>query len=387
MREFDFIKTAIGTKTTWTESLNESDWKSLYDFCARQTLIGIGFSALEKLHAQGYDCPRDLWVDWMSNEMAIRQENTMMNELCTAFTEEFSNDGFDTIILKGQSNLPNYPEHLRMLRQSGDIDIWVVPNDKCQLGIKNGKPDKIKSVTEYLVAHGVDIRRIRYNHLDLTVINNVVLEAHFRVGFFAPPYRNRRLQKWFSQQFQPGVKNRISMGFSTLTPSANLMHLLTHMFIHYIGGNGVGFRQLLDIYYAVIRQYDELQANSIDANKNGNLLTNKDFYETARYLGMGKFLCAVMWTLHEVFGLDEKYYICTPNEKEGQKLLNDILLSGNFGQYDTRGKRLKEIGVVGKYIWKLKRIFSFITNYPEDALWEPYFRIYHYLWRKKHSKL
>ena len=33
----------------------------------------------------------------------------------------------------------------------------------------------------------------------------------------------------------------------------------------------------------------------------------------------------------------EPWMICEPNEKEGKKLLEEIMEGGNFGQYDTRG--------------------------------------------------
>ena len=100
-----------------------------------------------------------------------------------------------------------------------------------------------------------------------------------------------------------------------------------------------------------------------------------------RSFGMAKFAGAVMYVLHEVFAIPTNYYICEPNEKEGRKLLEEIMKGGNFGQYDERGKEFKNGGMVKHGVWKLKRVMRLVRSYPEEALWEPVFRAYHLGWR------
>ena len=75
------------------------------------------------------------------------------------------------------------------------------------------------------------------------------------------------------------------------------------------------------------------------------------------------------------------WMICEPNEKEGKKLLAEIMQGGNFGQYDTRDVSLKKGGMIKHGVWKLKRVMRLVSSYPEEALWEPVFRVYHLLWR------
>ena len=38
----------------------------------------------------------------------------------------------------------------------------------------------------------------------------------------------------------------------------------------------------------------------------------------------------------------EPWLLCEPNEREGRKLLEEIMKGGNFGQYDTRDAALKK---------------------------------------------
>ena len=78
------------------------------------------------------------------------------------------------------------------------------------------------------------------------------------------------------------------------------------------------------------------------------------------------------------------WMICEPNEREGRKLLEEIMKGGNFGQYDTRDAALKKGGMVKHGVWKLKRVLRLVRSYPEEALWEPVFRVYHLFWRMIH---
>ena len=114
------------------------------------------------------------------------------------------------------------------------------------------------------------------------------------------------------------------------------------------------------------------------------VLSKEEVIAVIRSFGMAKFAGAVMFVLHEVFAISSHYYICAPNEKEGKKLLEEIMKGGNFGQYDERGKELKKGGMVKHGLWKLKRMMQLISCYPEEALWEPVFRVWHLGWRLQH---
>ena len=121
-----------------------------------------------------------------------------------------------------------------------------------------------------------------------------------------------------------------------------------------------------------------------------------------RSFGMGKFTAAVMYVLHEAFENEkcrmkkqrsaaegkaneecqcQPWMICEPNEVEGKKLLAEIMQGGNFGQYDTRNAALKKGGMMKHGLWKLKRVMRLVRSYPEEALWEPVFRVWHLVWR------
>lgn len=150
-------------------------------------------------------------------------------------------------------------------------------------------------------------------------------------------------------------------------------------------------RQLMDYYFTLKAWHNDcmekkdLQSQGMWTEGLGvPVMSKEEVMRVLRSFGMGKFTAAVMWVLHEVFGMPTHYYICEPDVKEGRKLLTEILLSGNFGQYDERGKDMKNGGVVPHALWKLKRMMRLVGSYPEEALCEPFFRGYHFLWRMLH---
>ena len=79
---FDFIQIAIGNRKSLSATINDSDWLWLFEFCKKQALIGVGFTAVEKLHALGVVCPATLRMQWMALALQIEKRNALLNEQC-----------------------------------------------------------------------------------------------------------------------------------------------------------------------------------------------------------------------------------------------------------------------------------------------------------------
>ena len=108
--------------------------------------------------------------------------------------------------------------------------------------------------------------------------------------------------------------------------------------------------------------------------------SNEEIMHTLSRFGMKKFASAVMYVLQTVFAMPDVYLLCPPKEKEGKFLLNEIMQAGNFGKYD---ERIKHGGTQFSHaIEKTKHNIRLLTHYPEEVLWEPFFRVYHWVWRK-----
>ena len=460
--EFEFIQVAMGLRERLSAVPSVHEWQVLFEFCKRQSLLGVGFAAVEKLHEVGVECPADIRLKWYGYALKIERMNEKLNMQCGEITKRYEHDGLRCCILKGQGNLLNYPESLRMRRTPGDIDLWCI-TPPSGLSMPNASLRDytnyhgINAVMEYVRMQyrlqGIDANpKACYHHIDAPDMDGVKVEVHYRPAFLRSPLRNWRMQRWFEHHADECMKNKTHLGFSMMTSSVNVVYHMCHLYTHVFEG-GVGLRQLMDYYFALrvwhndVMECKDLQSQGMWSEGLGTpVMSKEEVMEVIRSFGMGKFAGAVMFVINEVFGggnenekgqrrtrretdgcpqadfvgesessefkqnlngcpqadggggrklkrinreLKENNFapwmICEPNEKEGKKLLDEIMKGGNFGQYDTRDAALKKGGMMMHGVWKLKRVMRLVRSYPEEALWEPVFRVWHLGWRTIHN--
>ena len=410
---FELIQVAAGNQSALSSVPTQDEWQQLYGLLSKHTLLGIGYVAIQKLPQEQWP-PKMLVLKWTSVATAISHQNKTLNEECKSLCQEFRHDGVASVVIKGQSNLENYPEELRWYRTPGDIDLWCQARNGVEIGeMVNGEVGKsefhgIAGVIEYCKQYercrGRDIpwHRVLYYHCELKSDNGIAIEPHYRISYLHSPVRNHRLQKWFKNQFDVCLQNKCQLGFPVLTSSVNVVYQLVHLYRHVFEG-GVGLRQLMDYYFALrvwhndVMECKDLQTQGMWSEGRGTpVMSAQEVMAVLRSFGMKKFASAVMYVLQEVFAIpkrqlitderllitDGPWLLCEPNEKEGKRLLAEIMKGGNFGQYDERGKELKNGGMIKHGLWKLKRVMRLVRSYPEEALWEPVFRVWHLGWRK-----
>ena len=396
--EFEFIQVAMGLRERLSTIPSVHEWQTLFEFCKRQSLLGVGFAAVEKMHKVGVECPADIRLKWYGYALKIERMNEKLNMQCDEISKRYKHDGLQCCILKGQGNLLNYPEILRMRRTPGDIDLWCI-TPPSGLSMPNASLRDftnyhgINAVMEYVRMQyrlqGIDANpKACYHHIDAPSMDGTKVEVHYRPAFLRSPLRNWRMQRWFEHHADECMKNKTHLGFSMMTSSVNVVYQMCHLYTHIFEG-GIGLRQLMDYYFALrvwhndVEEKKELESRGMLIEGRGSaVMSPSQVMSVFRSFGMAKFASAVMSVLHEVFAMPTHYYICEPNEKEGKRLLEEIMKGGNFGQYDTRDAALKKGGMVKHGVWKLKRVMRLVRSYPEEALWEPVFRVWHVGWRK-----
>ena len=370
--------------------------------------------AIQKLPREQWP-PANVTLTLTAYATQIKAKNVELNEECHEVLKRINHDGIEAVVIKGQSNWEHYPEGLREYRCAGDIDLWtkLINDSGIPIAVQQGDSVEyeyykgVRGIIEYARL----LRRLRgdksqfkplYYHVEYHTGKGTEVEMHYRPSFLCSPIRNMRMQRWFKEQFDVCLKNNCQLGFPVLTSSVNVVYQLVHLYRHVFEG-GIGLRQLMDYYFALkvwhndVMECQDLQSQGMWSEGLGiPVMSAQEVMAVLRSFGMGKFAGAVMYVLQEVFAMpkqlsmnDERsrmkdcpWLLCEPNEVEGKKLLAEIMQGGNFGQYDERGKELKNGGMIKHGLWKLKRVMRLVSSYPEEALWEPVFRVWHLGWRK-----
>jgi hypothetical protein len=371
---FDFLRFCIGSAKDIPDSLKEVDWKELYAIAKKQALLGVLFYGIKRLPKE-LAPEQKLLMQWMVMAEQIRKQNIRLFLDSVKVCNNFENEGFANCILKGQGNALLYPDPY--MRTPGDIDIYLAGGRKRVMQYINKVcPNQV----------------MRYHHVDFPVMKTAI-EVHFTPSYMFFPIHNSRMQKWFKEVMDLQCSNVVTLpdGYGEITvptTSFNVIYILSHLYRH-IFTEGIGLRQLLDYYFVLVKWHTDL-TNLTDSNKSLPQMTqiNTDL-DTLRhelkYLGLWKFAQAVMYVLHEVFGLSEDRMIAPMDEKEGRFLLDEIMRGGNFGQYDDRmGSKVGE-SKIHRYFRMNLRNLRFVKHYPTEALSEPLFRTWFAVWKNIHG--
>lgn len=359
---FDFLRFCIGATTEGIpESVKDADWGVLYGIAKKQALIGVLFHGIQQLPKE-LAPDGDLLMTWMGMAQRIKQQNMRLFMDSVKVCKNFKNVGFRNCILKGQSNALLYPDPY--MRIPGDIDIYL-----------NGGRKRIMEYVGKVCPNQV----MRYHHMDFPVMKTPI-EVHFTPSYLFCPWHNRRMQKWFGKVMDLQCSNVVTLpdGYGEITIptlSFNVIYILSHLYRH-VFTEGIGLRQLLDYYFVIVTWHTNLTLT--DLKSTDLAMLQRDL----KWLGLWKFAGAVMYVLHEVFGLEEEKMIAPINEKEGAFLLDEIVRGGNFGQYDDRlGDKTGE-GKVHRYFRMTLRNMRFVKHYPSEAICEPLFRTWFFFWKK-----
>lgn len=356
---FELLQIAIGNRKELTRQLTDDEWASMYGICEKQALLGIAFAGVEKLPKEQYP-PFDVLAEWVHDAQVTKDRNELLNKRCHEVCKILDRDGFYSCILKGQSNLANYPEKLRESRTVGDIDVLCWPKEPMK-----GYMDVIRYAHSISpeVMKGEKIE-VLYHHVDWEYQGGIV-EIHFRPSYFNSPWYNWRFQKWWRGTVYPIEDD---LGIITAPVSFNVVYQLVHIYRH-LFNEGIGLRQLLD-YYFVLRKVRD------------------DRFEIMRVVecfGMKRFAAAVMYVLQTVFAMPDEYLLWSPDERRGRFLLNEIMLAGNFGFYDERNVIDAHESYLKRFIRRQKRFSRFLIQYPSEVIWGPYFTVKQRLWRVMHG--
>ena len=358
---FEILRYSIGAQHEVSGTLSEEEWEHIHEIAKKQALIGLLYTGIKKMPNEMRP-PKKVLLRWYMESEQIRKYNEQHYVVAAYVRDLFETAGIENCILKGQGNALMYEDPFS--RIPGDIDIWINPEKAV---VEDG---------ELVVGdHLLHVDKVSYRHIEIENIKGVSVEVHVRPSFMNNLIHNARLQKWFEEQMPQQFSHSVDLpggigAINTPTIAFNVIYQLCHITNHFFY-EGIGLRQFVDYYY-VLREAKGI----IDVCEIRKLLQR---------FGLSQMAGAVMYVERELLGITEDCLIVPVDVKRGKFILNEIMLSGNFGHYDNRVGNFRRQTAFGRNLERLNRDLRLMWIFPSECIWEPVFRFYHYLWRVNHS--
>lgn len=371
---FLILQSAIGENARLGYCLSHDEWEEMFGLAKKQALLGLAFEGVKKL-------PKDQWpqgdivLKWTMATEQVKRQNLQTTNVCLRLNDIFAKEGFEACILKGQANHVYYDGlidgvSLGKLRVCGDVDAWIWPKEKIL--------HPVKSIIDYCQRKNILIS-LCHLHAEVKPMGGVPVEIHFRPSFLNAPWRNSNFQRVFKAAVFENAKIDDVGVVKKLRVDYDLIFQMNHIYRHLLD-EGVGLRQVFD-FYVLLKDYNKERIVSTE------LMGKEEIMKIISSCGMKRFATALMYVLKDIFHVGNDELICGISEKDGLFLLDEIMMAGNFGHYDTRMNAIEVRK--GKLSFQLQRAsrrfmrnLRFLSSYPEEVICEPFARIAHFLWRK-----
>ena len=369
---YQLLRMALGRQVCLPHTPNEQEWKALYELAKKQSLIGVCFAGVQKLQTQRQEPPEMTYLTWIAMAAKIQQRNEVVSRQCVELQGQLAADGLRSCVLKGQGVGALYRVHendndnnqnssdLSMLRQSGDIDVWVDTDEEGAL----------RWVKKYQRVLDFD-----YKHVHLDVLEGTSVEVHYRPSTSRVPWYMKRVDHFTREK--ACWTNAVALGDGMVNvPSLefNLVFILQHILGH-LFAEEMTLKQYLD-YYFVLKQAHVEGADVQEA------------YRWMLRMGMGSFAKATMWLLREVFGMPEEWMICEADADEGRFLLDRVMAKEQKAKSGEHGSVRWHLSV----FWaQQSKNLHLLTHYPLEVLFSPIWLARHFFWKRiwkmKHKEL
>lgn len=353
---FELLRVSLGTQGSLTHIPTDKEWEELFEMALKQSLAGMMLGGVEKVLESNAAAKPSILLEWIGEQQYIESQNKLQNKRAKELYEIFKEGGYRSCVLKGQGTAAYYdhPE----LRQCGDIDLWV-----------EGERDII---VKYVRSKGVHVESVDIKDSAMWFFDDVMVEVHYRPNCMFNPFVDKKLQAFFQKQSErqfAAFDEKLEFAHTTI--EFDLVYSLVHIYRH-IFSEGIGLRQLVDYFYIL---------------KHSDKQGREKAYQTVCGIGMKEFAGGIMYILQEKFGMSEEYALFGVNKLHGEFLLNEILIGGNFGQYDTRYSFAGKDKKFRRGINMLERNMHYVRLYPSEVLWSPVWKLWHWCWRKQKGYL
>lgn len=354
---FELIQVAIGTRICLSHTPSADEWGKLYDMAKKQSLVGVCFAGVQKLQTQRQEPPEMLYLTWMGMAAKIQQRNETVNRQCVELQNRLAKDGLRSFLMKGQCNASLYGE-LNALRQSGDIDVYAD-------GGRESVVDYVKRTAPTSVINEIE--------LEFKIFDDTEVDMHYNLSNLRHPFKNKKLHAYLNSLIEKNFENKRTLpnGSQVACPvwEYDVVYQLVHVYEHFIS-RGVGLRQIMDFHFLLLNMPQDADTVAVK--------------DAVKSIGLDGFASGLLWVLQHVFGLSMIGVPWVPNIRDGEFLLNEILISGNFGQANEKMKDV--VSNTWKRAWVVNANTFRYWRFDHWAwFWSPLWRIYHFVWKRLHG--
>ena len=334
---FDLLRMAVDDDCSprfFTRKLNDEEWRSLRSMCHKQQISAVVYRAVSHLPAEQQP-PSKFMFQWAVEAEIVKGHNGLLNAEASRLTQLFEAQGRKTAVLKGPANARLYPDP--NMRQAGDIDLWV-----------EGGRDSVIALLKQMGYQLFEKDLLSAHHVQLRPEGDVSVEIHYKPSSKNwSPFSSARLMRYLEEKIQN--VERVPEGFNIPSMTFALAMQLSHIQHHFLM-DGIGLKQIID-YFILLKHATEENRREINAKLSS--------------LGLLRFAGALMWILGRIFGLDASKMICSPNQKLGKKMLDELFVGGNFGMY-CKSSKSKHWAVL--WLWRRYHIIRKFWFFPVEIL-------------------
>ena len=344
---YNILKSSLwGTVLTIPQDFDE--WGRVFCLAKSHSVLGLVANAVLSNNEIAYrvhaDEQKNLKVFLMSNIAT----HTMLNNTMLKVVGALRLNGVDPVLLKGQGIAKYYP--IPELRQCGDIDIYVGQEafeKSCSVIMAMSTPED----------HQRDIPSLKHFH---TRIGPAFIEIHRYTDVYWPKRYDRQYQKISDEGMSSKLVPLDFSGVHIMSPPIdfNVFYIFNHFWHHFIA-DGVGLRQICDWVMLLHASYGK-----IDLNNLSDMLVRIKLMKEWKVFG-----CIAV----EALGLpaDEMPFYDTRYRRKASKVLDLILLEGNFGRENLKGYKRPKGYFSGKFysfIRRFRRNLRVLCLFPAESI-------------------
>ena len=323
------------------------DYGEILKISQEQSVVGLVAAGLE--HVTDVKVPQAVVLQFVGETLQIEQRNKTMNAFIAEQASILQSKEIEYVLLKGQGIAQCYERPL--WRSSGDVDLLLDEKNFCKA-----------QQYLYTIASAYEPLLKEEKHQEFTV-GSWIIELHGN----QPTHFSHRTDELLAElQEDAFAKSNVriwdnnGVSIPLLCPDSDVLFVFTHYLKHFFRG-GIGLRQICDWCRLLYTYKDSIIFETLHER----LIKTKLMTEWLAFLAF-----AVDW-----LGMPcdaAPFYEEQKNlKRKANRILDFILLTGNFGHNRERSYYQRYPYIIGKFIslyWRSMDNIRYFFIFPVDSL-------------------